>query len=456
MGAVSGDTFVKVAYEDAFVDSAGRRHPGRVRILPINSAHVFPEFHPHDRGRFLRVKIKYRFWGTSPDGARQVFTYTEILTDTNIEEYINDQLISERPNPMGVIPIAYCPNRLVSGSPWGLADCHDIVSLNRTYNEVATEAVDIINYHAAPITVVLGAKAANLEKGAKKVWAIPNAGADVKNLELGGGVEGIVQYMQVLKVAMHEMTGVPESALGQMQPISNTSGVALSIQFQPLMQQWHAKVAQYGPLLEKINEYALLLLFMKEPETLAWNPDLDGPLGPDQAPILDPTDPISYQSYAHFPPPLPIDRLIVLNEIQMLMGLKLESRRGALRVLGEAFPDEKLEEIRSELIEDAKIDGAMQLLQTSIAKEILDLTGMMPGSDGAEMPPMQDEVTGADGSVTQQAQPQMPEPVADLTAVLEAGAEQNLRSDLVTMAYGTKLPLKRSVERDVAGENDGD
>jgi hypothetical protein len=72
------------------------------------------------------------------------------------------------------------------------------------------------------------------------------------------------------------------------------------------------------------------------------------------------------------------------------------------------------------------------------------------------MPPMQDEVTGADGSVTQQAQPQMPEPVADLTAVLEAGAEQNLRSDLVTMAYGTKLPLKRSVERDVAGENDGD
>jgi hypothetical protein len=28
---------------------------------------------------------------------------------------------------------------------------------------------------------------------------------------------------------MHEMTGVPETALGQMQPISNTSGVALSI-----------------------------------------------------------------------------------------------------------------------------------------------------------------------------------------------------------------------------------
>jgi hypothetical protein len=33
---------------------------------------------------------------------------------------------------------------------------------------------------------------------------------------------------QWLKIAMHEMSGVPETALGQAQPISNTSGVALS------------------------------------------------------------------------------------------------------------------------------------------------------------------------------------------------------------------------------------
>lgn len=454
MGGVSGDSFVKVAYEEPYTDTTGRVHPGRVRILPLNSAHVMPEFHPHDRSRFLRVKIKYRFYGTSPDGARQVFTYTEILTDSVLEEYINDELISQRENPLGVIPIVYAPNRLVSGSPWGLADCHDIMSLNRTYNEIATQAVDIINYHSSPVTVVIGAKASNLEKGAKKVWAIPTAGASVQNLELGHGVEGIIAYMAVLKTAMHEMTGVPESALGQFQPISNTSGVALSIQFQPLMQQWRAKVSMYGPMLEHINQLALMTLFLKEPEMLAWNPETDSPIGDGQMDMLDPTDPLTYQNYAHFPPPLPIDRLIVLNEIQLLMGLKLESRRGALRVLGEAFPDEKLEEIRSEQIEDAKIDGAMSLLKTSISKEIMDLTGMMPGADGAELPPMQEGAPDALGQTSMS--PQEPQPAVDLASVLQAGDEDALRTELVTRAYGTRLPQRRSVERDPDGEDDSE
>ena len=36
-----------------------------------------------------------------------------------IEEYVNDELISARPNPLGVIPIVYIPNIQVSGSARG-------------------------------------------------------------------------------------------------------------------------------------------------------------------------------------------------------------------------------------------------------------------------------------------------------------------------------------------------
>jgi hypothetical protein len=86
----------------------------------LNPAFCFPEFHPHDRTRLLRFKQKYRFWGTSLEGTRQVFTYTEILTDDMIEEYINDELIDSRPNPLGLIPVVHIPNIPVSGSPWGL------------------------------------------------------------------------------------------------------------------------------------------------------------------------------------------------------------------------------------------------------------------------------------------------------------------------------------------------
>ena len=453
-GGITGDTFVKVAYEEPWVDGAGVTHPGKVRILPLNSSFCFPEFHPHDRTRLLRFKQKYRFWGTSLEGTRQVFTYTEILTDDTIEEYINDELIDSRPNPLGLIPVVHIPNVPVAGSPWGLADAHDIITINRSYNEIATDVADIVNYHASPVTVIVGAKASNLEKGAKKVWGGLPKDAQVFNLEGGAqGIDGALKYLELLKRSMHEIMNIPETALGQVQPISNTSGVALSIQYQPLMNRWSQKVAQYGKGLERINELALRTLAIKEPQALMYNPDEDGPIKEGQLLQLDPNDPITYLNYAQFPQPLPLDKLIVLNEIQTKLGMGLESKEGALRQLGEEFPEEKLQEIRDELKNEKVADGALQLLQIQIQKQIMDMTGMMPGPDGTSAVPLTPTPLG-DGDVLGDGiqGPETPENVNDPAQQelkgMEAGIESELRNKLVTEAYGTKIPQRRAVDKE--------
>jgi hypothetical protein len=441
-GGVSGDCFIKVAYEEGYQDPAGMIHPGRVRVLPLNSSFAFPEFHPHDRERLIRFKLKYRFWGTSLEGTRQVYTYTEILTDDMIEEYINDELIDSRPNPLGVIPIIHIPNVRVSGSPWGLSDCNEIININRTYNEVATDIADIVNYHAAPVTVITGAKASQLEKGANKVWGGLPKDAKVMNLEGGGtGLKGAMDFMDRLKKAMHEMTGVPETALGQAQPISNTSGVALSIQFQPLMNRYHQKIVQYAHGLERVNELILKTLAIKEPETFMFDPDSETPPKPDQLIQLDPNDPHTYRTYCHFPPPLPLDKLIVLNEIQSLLSLGLQSKEGALRDLGEEFPESKLQEIRQELIDDALAEGSLNLIKTEIQNEIMSLTGMATGPDGQATPAAPEQVA-------------MAEQATGSTQVLDPAildnlrlGEQKVRTRLVTEAYGTRLP-QRQVPQD--------
>lgn len=450
-GGITGDCFVKVAYEEAWEDSIGLVHPGRVRVLPLNPAFCFPEFHPHDRTRLLRFKQKYRFWGTSLEGTRQVFTYTEILTDDVIEEYVNDELIDSRPNPLGQIPVVHIPNIPVSGSPWGLSDAHDIITINRAYNEIATDVADIINYHASPVTVIVGAKAANLEKGAKKVWGGLPKDANVFNLEGGGaGIAGALEYLDRLKMSMHELMNIPETALGQVQPISNTSGVALSIQFQPLMNRWSQKTAQYGAGLERINELIMLQLVVKEPEALVYNPAVDGPIKEDQLPQLDPNDPITYRSDAHFPPPLPLDKLVLLNELSQKMSMGLESKEGALRALGEKFPEEKLEEIRLELIADAEADGALNLIKAQITKQLMDLTGMMVGPDGSATP--MDPVMLGDGDMLGDGQlgpqdPKNPEPM-DPAAQQNMMAEQDIRNTLVTEAYGTKVPSRGTEDKE--------
>ena len=443
-GGVSGDCFVKIAYEEMYTDTVGRQHPGRVRILPLNASFCFPEFHPHDRERLIRFKLKYRFWGTSLEGTRQVFTYTEILTDDVIEEYINDELIDSRPNPLGVIPVIHIVNVRISGSPWGLSDCHDIIPINRTYNEVATDIADIVNYHAAPVTVIIGAKASQLEKGANKVWGGLPKDARVENLEGGSqGLKGAMEFMALMKKTMHEMTGVPETALGMSQPISNTSGVALSIQFQPLMNKWHQKTMQYGRGLQRINELIILNIALKEPEAMMWNPSIDGELTSGEAQMLDINDPLTVQNYVYFLQPLPLDKLIVLNEIQSKLALGLESKAGALRQLGEEFPYEKLEEIRSELISDAKADGAVKLVQTQIENEIASLTGMLSGGLGGQPVPVGGPAGAPGGAGAGEPAPPMAMPILDDAGIASQQAEQQLRIDLVTKAYGTTLPNRR-------------
>jgi hypothetical protein len=251
---------------------------------------------------------------------------------------------------------------------------------------------------------------------------------------------------------MHEMMNIPETALGQVQPISNTSGVALSIQYQPLMNRWTQKTAQYGGGIEKINELVILTLALKEPESLTYNPDEDGPIKDTQMIKLDPNDAITYQNHVQFPQPLPLDKLIILNELQTKLGMGLESKEGALRTLGEEFPEEKLAEIRSELREDAISDGALQLIKVQIQKEIQDMTGMMPGPGGDTAIPLQPTQL-ADGDIMGDKVdgPPTPEnladPITQETAEIGSQTEAALREKLVTEAYGTKLPQRRAVDR---------
>lgn len=442
-GGVSGDTFIKVAYEPAWTDEAGNVHEGRVRILPLNSAYCFPTWHPHDRDRMLEFKLKYRFWGTNTEGTRSVYTYTELIRADIIREYVNDELIDERPNVLGEIPIVHIPNAPASGSPWGLADVQDIISLNRQYNETATDIVDIVNYHAAPITVVIGAKPSQLEKGANRVWSIGNKDVKVENLQSNVDLQYSIEVLTMLKTAMHEMTGVPESALGQSQPISNTSGVALSIQFQPLMQKFELKKLQYGKGLKKINELALRTLFIFEPATTLYNPLTEGIKQPDQVDFADPSDPLVYVTDIDWPSPLPVDKLIKLNEIQGMMAMNLESRRGALKELGEQFPDEKLREIFDELVDDANRDGALRMIQAQIDSAIQELTGLLPQPDGSLAPPAPVQ-TDAEGKPlpTQGGGPGSVSLSQDVRELDGMGAMKAMQS-LVSQAYGTKLGVRQ-------------
>ena len=444
-GSVQGDTFIKVAYEPPYMDIVGNPHPGKVRILPINASFCFPEWHPHDKDRLIRFKLKYRFWGTAPEGTRQVYTYVEIITDEVIEEYVNDELIDRRPNPLGFIPVVHIANKIASASPWGLSDIIDVIPLNRDFNEKATEVSDIINYNAAPVTVITGASAANLEKAANKIWALRAKDASVQNLNADfSGIASAVDFLQMLKLGMHEMIGIPEAALGTAQAISNTSGVALAIQYMPTMHAYKQKKIQYERGIRQISTMALRTLFLFEPDTLLFNPMTEGIMQePEQMPILDPNDPGVYDLTVKWPPPLPVDQTIKLTEIQAKQALGLESNIGALRDLGVEFPDEKFQEIFEEKMVDLEQEAAMQIRRAMVANIVMQLTGLVPEGyaeqDDKPKPGEPGKPDNAMSNAGQQILPSVPT-ISDVTGLKNS----NMLSNITTMAFGTKLPQLRS------------
>lgn len=442
--------------------NAGTIKKSQLRVYPDDNTVWCPEI-DGGSGIWMARRDGNTFWtgNTAPEGTRMVNTYCEIITEQYIEEYINDELIDRRVNPLGIIPIVHIANKPVAASPWGLSDIVDILPLNRTFNEVATDILDIINYYTAPVTIITGAKPDNLLRGANKIWAIPNKDANVQNL--AGGFDGLpsaLEFLDRLKLWMHELTGVPQTALGQEQEISNTSGVALALQFFPTMLKYNLKKTQYGNGLRKISQIALMTKFTFEPETLVYNPETDGIIRDGQPTQIDPYDPQVYDIDPLFPPPLPQDALVLLNEIQAKMVLDLESKQGALKQLGEQFPDEKLQELWTEQIDDLKMAAAKRIVNAQIDAAIIALTGIVPQDAGEPVQGAQNTETKTrkpDGTTTTQtkqttpgiqgpsALPALPG-IGDLGRVTQDMGLQTIK-DLVVQAAGTKLPQRRIVDK---------
>lgn len=448
-GGVSGDAFIKVAYEDEYADPAGNPHPGRIRILPLNAAFCFPEYHPHDMTRLIRFKMKYRFWGTALEGTRQVFSYTELWTEDAMQAFINDELIDSQENPLGVIPFVHIANRKVPSSPWGLSDIQDITDLNRVINETVTLIQDIVDYYASPTTVIIGAKANQLERGPKKVWSIAYDKAKIENLTLGQDLAQTLEYVRMLKEFMHELVGVPVNALGQDNAISNTSGVALNLQFLPLMLKWGQKKTQYESGLARLNEIIIRTAALYMPWMLEVDPERDPPMEDGQLDVLDPEDPLTFRNTVKYMSPLPLDTLIALNEIQAKMGLGLESKEGALKTLGEKYPAEKLQELIEELHNDALEQGALDLLNAQLTGAIEMLTGISRDPDatgeGQEGTAGNPGVQSAGGAgVTEAGTAEVMQP----PTFMDDPETANLMQRITQMAAGTKLPQLRNPNND--------
>lgn len=335
MGCIMGDVFVKVSYDEDFYAEG----IGELKFDILDSRTVLPMFDGQDRKKMIGARIQYPFYELRADGSRQKRMYREVHTDGNIVTLIDNDIQSVAPNPLGELMIVHIPNEPLPFERFGRSDLEILIKPAQEYNEKTSDFSEILAYHAAPVTIIKGARSQGLEKGARKIWGgIPKDGA-VENLELTSDLSSSLEYLDRLEQFMHKAMGVPIESMGQKQEISNTSGAALHVQYQPLLERVEKKQVHYGKGLRRLN--GIILKFYEA-------------VGLIELPDIHPA--LKYQTIIEWGDALPRDRSIDLQDIATEMGLEIESRRGALKRLGEENPEAKIEEIDEEKIAQAERD----------------------------------------------------------------------------------------------------
>lgn len=329
---IFGDWYVYVQY----IPPTEEGKKGKIKLNSIDPRYVFPEYNSYTGEMdlcYLLVPYEKRKLETNGlvTGRVQIHREIHFKDKILIQETDGDgNIISyeTQENPIGKILIVHGVNQPIPNSQFGCGDAEDLRELQSLMNEKVSDVSDIIDYHAAPITVMYGAKARELEKGANKVWSGLPHNAKVENLKSEGNVESSMEFVKWIKSAMHEIGNVPINALGASRGISNTSAVALSIDFEPLIEITEDKRLYFAKGIKKINE--LILDIGKMHGEVSFPDDFD------------------YDHNITFGSMLPRDRVSDLNEIAIEIGLGLETKRGALLRLGESDVDSKLKEIEEE------------------------------------------------------------------------------------------------------------
>lgn len=358
MGSITGDCWVGVVWDE---------EEQFCRVVTFDSRQAFMEF---ENGDYAKPKAFLIRQVLDKQGENKHCLFVQRYTKDTIETWYQDDYSIEehnvkkleetsKPNPYGFIPVVHIKNRPNSAGYYGKSDANDLLKINKVYNEMMQQLKAVIDYHVTPTTIITGGSAKSLKRGLGQIWSGLPAEANVFNLGLDVDISAATNYAKDLKTAMHELSDVPENALGKIQAISNTSAAALQITYQPLIQQAQMKAMTYGEGIAKINTMILRVLQVEDPD----NERLK------KLQKLSPNFLKEMRIEPVFAYGFPKDKMDELNRAQLEFNMRIGSRREVMERLGKDNIPELLVEIDEDAMRQAVIQQQIQRVAMGMGGE---------------------------------------------------------------------------------------
>lgn len=350
MGSITGDAWMGLEWEE---------DEKLCKISVFDSRQCFPMFENGDYNKMKSFMVRQSLDTKQESGYKMFVTkWTKETIDTwyqkdaSIDEAkITKHDLKKVPNPYGFMPIVHIKNRPNSASYYGKSDANDILKINKVYNEINQQIKAIIDYHATPTTVITGASAKSLKRGLGSIWSGLPPEANVFNLGLDVDLSAVTAFAKDIKTAMHELSDVPENALGKIQAISNTSASALQITYHPLIQQANLKAITYGEGITALNTMILKMISKMDPKDARLK----------KVAKIEKSYLTSLKVVPIFGFGFPKDKTDELNRAQMETNLKVASRREIMARMGKTNIPDLLEEIDNDLVNQAVVQARINM-----------------------------------------------------------------------------------------------
>jgi hypothetical protein len=208
-----------------------------IAVNLINPQYCFPIWSEHDPENLAGMVMQFPVF-IKQSGVPRRAIYSAHFTPDTITYYLDHTKEKVVKNLAGVVPFVHFANNRTTDNQYGVSELTSIGEMNEDYNGMYHSVRRIVHYHGEPTTVVFGARLADMEKGADKVWSNLPKEARVEHLQLQiSDVSGIFKVLDGLEDQMYREGRTPPIAYDSKNySVANASGLAMSLLFQPLVE----------------------------------------------------------------------------------------------------------------------------------------------------------------------------------------------------------------------------
>ena len=237
----------------------------RVQLTALDPSWCFPFWDAATPGKMSSIMLQFPVYDSN---VGKTVTFSMYVTPDTWTTWTDAKQTAKSKNIFGKLNVVHIPNFIRPKSSFGLSDIEDVIPLNEEYNLVSNSVRKIVKYQGEPTTLIFGARASTLERGANKVWSNLPTDARVENLELKTDLKAVRDYLNELKANIQFLSDTPKVVFDSSElSVSNTSGLAMQMMFLPLISKTERRRVAHRKGIQEINR----LIFQAHRDVLGEN-----------------------------------------------------------------------------------------------------------------------------------------------------------------------------------------